>query len=95
MNIFYILIVDDNKNNLFTLRTLLNEHIEAKIIEADSGEDALKIALQEPINLIILDVQMPGMDGFETAEITDMTGFNILFKMVFVGWAKSFFLPTI
>lgn len=67
MNIFYILIVDDNKNNLFTLRTLLNEHIEAKIIEADSGEDALKIALQEPINLIILDVQMPGMDGFETA----------------------------
>jgi len=69
MNIFYILIVDDNKNNLFTLRTLLNEHIEAKIIEADSGEDALKIALQEPINLIILDVQMPGMDGFETAEL--------------------------
>ncbi|MDM8564505.1 response regulator [Candidatus Halobeggiatoa sp. HSG11] len=67
MAIFHILIVDDNKNNLFTLRTLLNEHIEATIIETDSGEEALKIALKEPINLIILDVQMPGMDGFETA----------------------------
>jgi len=69
MNLFHILIVDDNKNNLFTLRTLLNEHIEAKIIEAYSGENALKIALKEPINLIILDVQMPEMDGFETAKL--------------------------
>jgi PAS domain S-box-containing protein len=69
MTIFHILIVDDNKNNLFTLRTLLNEHIEANILEANSGDVALKIALKEPVDLIILDIQMPGMDGFETAQL--------------------------
>ena len=64
---FNILIVDDNKNNLFTLRTLINEHIEANIFEADSGAAALKVLLKEKIDLILLDVQMPEMDGFETA----------------------------
>lgn len=65
-----ILIVDDNKNNLFTLHQLLNEHFEqAKIFEANSGVVALEILLQEPVDLIILDVQMPDLDGFETAKL--------------------------
>jgi len=64
-----ILIVDDHPNNLFTLHTLIEEHIEATIIEAESGEDALQILLQQAIDLIILDVQMPVMDGFETAQM--------------------------
>ncbi len=62
-----ILIVDDNKNNLFTLQTLIEEHLEANIIQADSGALALRVLLKQPIDLIILDVQMPEMDGFETA----------------------------
>jgi len=65
----HILIVDDNKNNLFTLHTLINEHIDAQILEAESGLTALQILLQEKIDLIILDVQMPEMDGFETARL--------------------------
>jgi PAS domain S-box-containing protein len=65
-----ILIVDDNKNNLFTLHNLINEHInEANIFEATSGMSALEILLQEKMDLIILDVQMPDMDGFETARL--------------------------
>ncbi|MDY6991037.1 MAG: response regulator [Pseudomonadota bacterium] len=64
-----ILIVDDNKNNLFTLHTLINEHINAEIFEANSGVMALQVLLQERIDLIILDVQMPEMDGFETAQL--------------------------
>ncbi|AUI67300.1 response regulator [Beggiatoa leptomitoformis] len=65
-----ILIVDDNKNNLFTLRTLISEHInEALIIEADSGLLALEILTEQHIDLIIMDVQMPEMDGFETARL--------------------------
>jgi signal transduction histidine kinase len=63
-----ILIVDDNKNNLFTLRTLIKEYINVNIFEADSGSIALGILLEQPIDLIILDVQMPEMDGFETAK---------------------------
>lgn len=64
-----ILIVDDNEKNLFTLRSLIAEHLKVRIIEAQSGEAALKILLKHKINLIILDVQMPEMDGFETAQL--------------------------
>lgn len=67
MPIANILIVDDNKNNLFTLQTLIEQHIDANIIQADSGALALRILLKQQIDLILLDVQMPDMDGFETA----------------------------
>ena len=65
---FRILIVDDNRNNLFTLRALIEKHMDVELLEADSGQSALDIALKNPrIDLIILDVQMPDMDGFQTA----------------------------
>ncbi|BBB90300.1 MAG TPA: hybrid sensor histidine kinase/response regulator [Methylomusa anaerophila] len=66
---YTILIVDDNSNNLFTLRTIIEENIAARVIEAKSGEEALRILLNETVDLIILDVHMAGMDGFETAAI--------------------------
>jgi PAS domain S-box-containing protein len=71
LDIFNILIVDDNKNNLFTLHTLIDEHLgdHIGIIEADSGINALEVLLQDRIDLILLDVQMPEMDGFETAQL--------------------------
>jgi PAS domain S-box-containing protein len=65
---FRILIVDDNRNNLFTLRALIEKYMDVELLEADSGQSALDIALKNPrIDLIILDVQMPDMDGFQTA----------------------------
>ena len=67
---FRILIVDDNRNNLFTLHTLISRHMDVAVLEADSGQAALDIALQNPrIDLIVLDVQMPEMDGFQTASM--------------------------
>ena len=66
---FDILIVDDNPNNLFTLRTLIEENLDAAVFEANSGENALKILFNKSVDLIILDIQMNGLDGFETAEI--------------------------
>ncbi|TAN47159.1 MAG: response regulator, partial [Methylococcaceae bacterium] len=63
---FNILIVDDNLNNLFTLNALLQQFPECSVIQARSGEEALLKTLQYPISLILLDVQMPVMDGFET-----------------------------
>jgi len=67
--VYTILIVDDNENNLFSLRTLIEEHINADVKEANSGEKALKILFKERVDLIILDIQMEGMDGFELASI--------------------------
>jgi len=65
---FRILIVDDNENNLFTLRALIRRHMDVEVLEASSGQGALDIALHDPrIDLIVLDVQMPEMDGFQTA----------------------------
>lgn len=67
---FNILIVDDNANNLFTLRCLIEAHVsEARIFEVSSGVAALKLLMQQTVDLILLDVQMPELDGFETAEL--------------------------
>ncbi|MBL3590774.1 MAG: response regulator [gamma proteobacterium endosymbiont of Lamellibrachia anaximandri] len=67
---FKLLIVDDHEHNLFTLRTLVERHMDVEIFEATSGQQALDIAVKVPgIDLIILDVQMPEMDGFQTASM--------------------------
>src|SRR5688500_11835465 len=62
-----ILIVDDKPENLFSLKTILERH-GFKVDTALSGEEALKKVLRHTYSLIILDVQMPEMDGFEVAE---------------------------
>lgn len=62
-----ILIIDDKQENLFSLKTILSLH-SFPVDTAQSGEEALKKVLKNTYALIILDVQMPGMDGFEVAE---------------------------
>ncbi len=62
-----ILIVDDNQENIFSLKSLLTLH-KFEVDTAFSGEEALKKILQKTYSLVILDVQMPEMDGFEVAE---------------------------
>ena len=67
---FKLLAVDDNEHNLFTLRALVQQHMDVEILEAPGGAEALEIAQAHPdIDLIILDVQMPEVDGFETAQM--------------------------
>lgn len=76
-----ILIVDDNQENIFSLKTLLSIH-HFNVQTARSGEEALKRILKEEYSLIILDVQMPDMDGFEVAE-------------ALAGYSKSKDIPII
>lgn len=68
-----ILIVDDKEENLFSLKTLLQLNLY-EVDTAASGEEALKKILKNEYALIILDVQMPGMDGYEVAET--ITGYS-------------------
>ena len=63
-----ILIVDDIQENIFSLQRTLEVN-GYKVDTATSGEEALKKVLKNTYSLIILDVQMPGMDGFEVAEL--------------------------
>ena len=64
-----ILVVDDRDDNLFSIEAIL-EKDNYDIIKANSGRAALKILLQQhDFSLILMDVQMPDMNGFETATI--------------------------
>jgi two-component system cell cycle response regulator len=63
-----ILLVDDRKGNLLALEKLLAAP-GLNIMKATSGNTALSLALKHDFALVLMDVQMPGMDGFETAEL--------------------------
>lgn len=63
-----ILIVDDIRANIVALKKILELH-NLDVDTAESGDEALKKILKKEYCLIIMDVQMPGMDGFEVAEI--------------------------
>jgi len=64
-----ILIVDDIPANIISLEYLINEYFnDIDILTALNGEEALKYTLMSNIDLIILDIQMPILDGFETAK---------------------------
>lgn len=62
-----ILLVDDEKMNLKILETVLRRG-GYLFLEVESGEEALKILERENVDLIVLDLMMPGMDGFQTLE---------------------------
>jgi signal transduction histidine kinase len=63
-----ILLVDDEPKNLYALRMLL-EPIGQNLLQATSGEAALRCCLEHDFALVLLDVRMPGLDGFETARL--------------------------
>ncbi|WP_025761720.1 hybrid sensor histidine kinase/response regulator [Dyadobacter tibetensis] len=68
-----ILIVDDRPENILPIKKILENH-HYQTDSALSGEEALKKILQNSYSVIIMDVQMPGMDGFEVAE--SLSGFS-------------------
>jgi two-component system, cell cycle response regulator len=95
-----ILLVDDRQENLLALEKLLRSP-ELAIVTATSGNEALSLVLDHDFALILLDVQMPEMDGFETAELirgnSDSRHIPIIFvtaisteqKHVFKGYASG------
>ena len=62
-----ILLVDDDERNLLAIKTVLDD--VADVVVANSGEEALRHLLKGEFAVILLDVYMPGMDGYETAQM--------------------------
>ena len=62
-----ILVVDDNPDNLYLLERLLHR-LNHQVIATTSAEEALQILSENWFDLLILDIQMPGMDGYELLE---------------------------
>ncbi|MCP4604846.1 MAG: diguanylate cyclase [Proteobacteria bacterium] len=68
MNQSNILVVDDHPENLMAMKRLLEQDTNLNTIRANSGHEALGLLMNDSFDLILLDIQMPGMDGFETAK---------------------------
>ncbi len=61
-----VMIVDDDIRNIFALTTVLEEH-EMEVVSACNGRDAIKMLQDNPeVDVVLMDIMMPGMDGFET-----------------------------
>src|SRR3978361_1469733 len=68
MSPVYFLLVDDLEENLLSLAALLRRD-GLVLLQARSGDEALELLLQHDVALALIDVQMPGLDGFELAEL--------------------------
>ena len=65
MSKFTILIVDDIKENIYSLRLLIEESFNVNILTAQSAQEAIEILFGTRVDLILTDIQMPDIDGFE------------------------------
>jgi signal transduction histidine kinase/DNA-binding response OmpR family regulator len=63
-----ILVVDDAERNLTALEAILSD-LDARVVKARSGAEALRCLLRQDFALVLLDVRMPGLNGFETAAL--------------------------
>jgi len=68
MDKFTVLLVDDVEQNLHSLKLMIEDSFEVRILSALSAQEGMSFLMKEEINLILTDVQMPDIDGFEFAE---------------------------
>lgn len=78
-----VLIVDDDATKRFALRTILAP-LDEDVVEASSGADALRQLLRHDFAVVLLDVRMPVMDGFETAQLVRQRPRSELTPIIFI-----------
>jgi CheY-like chemotaxis protein len=79
-----ILIVDDFEPNLLVLESLF-EDLQVNILKATNGEDALRIVLKEQIDILLLDVKLPDIDGYEVGRLIRGQKKNKLTPIIFLS----------
>ena len=78
-----ILVVDDRSSNIVTMRQILGE-LDCEVFEVLSGEEALRAVMHHDFAVILMDVQMPEMDGYETAKLILTKKSKIRIPIIFV-----------
>src|SRR6476661_7761905 len=79
-----ILIVDDRPDKLLAHESILGD-LKENLVSVRSGREALRCLLKQDFAVILLDVNMPGMDGFETAALIRQRGRSELTPIIFVS----------
>ena len=79
-----ILIVDDKVENLISLEKILAD-LDVEFVRADSGNEGLKKALESEFAIALVDIQMPGMDGFEMVELMRQERKTLHLPVIFVS----------
>jgi signal transduction histidine kinase len=83
-----VLIIDDTPANIYSIENLLNKE-GRRFLTASNGKDGLKMAFNNNVDLIILDVQMPDMDGFEVASVLKSNKRTRDIAIIFASAEKS------
>ncbi|MGI6120160.1 MAG: response regulator [Desulfosporosinus sp.] len=78
-----ILLIDDRQENLLCLEAVLKSP-DYQLVFANSGENALRCLLKDDFAVILLDIQMPGMDGFETARLIRARKRSAMTPIIFI-----------
>lgn len=79
-----VLCVDDIQSNLFTYESILSRVDEIEVITAQSGKEALYQLLKHKIDLILLDIQMPQMDGYEVVQLAKSNNATKEIPIIFI-----------
>src|SRR5262245_46045067 len=78
-----ILLVDDDPKNVFAIEAALGP-LGRRLVKCGNGEDALRLLLRREFALILLDVQLPTIDGFETARLIRMRKSRVPVPIIFI-----------
>src|ERR1700722_14428208 len=83
-----VLVVDDNPSKRLSIKAVLAP-LGHRVIEAESGEAALHLVIAESFAVILMDVQMPGIDGYETARLVRMRAASEHTPIIFITAGAS------
>ncbi len=81
MNVFHILVVDDQEHTRMLIEAILKAE-NYTVFTAENGEDALRVMDHEHIDLVVLDIMMPKMDGYEFTQVLRESDNNLPILMV-------------
>jgi CheY-like chemotaxis protein len=79
-----VLIVDDRPENLLALQVILEDLEEIELVTSGSGAEALELIASHDFGVILLDVNMPGVDGFETARLIRQNENSVRTPIIFL-----------